>query len=69
MPNLPDEKNPEMCLQALDTSILIAAARGEIDLNALARKELASRGISPRTGAWVGFAKAAQELADEEGAQ
>jgi hypothetical protein len=36
---------------------LTAAARGEIDLNRLAREELVSRGLDAN-GQWVGFAKA-----------
>ena len=34
-----------------------AAARGELDLNRLARVELASRGLD-RDGVWVGFERA-----------
>lgn len=41
-------------LQTFPTAVLLAAARGEIDLNALARGELASRGLG-KAGEWIGF--------------
>ena len=44
-------------IQTALTAVLAAAARGEIDLNRLARKELAARGLDLR-GEWVGFARA-----------
>lgn len=44
-------------LQTLPTKLLVAAIRGDIDLNAIARRELASRGLD-RDGRWVGFEKA-----------
>lgn len=43
-----------MILQTAHPQLLAAAARGEIDLNLLARAELASRGLG-RDGHWVGF--------------
>ena len=46
-------------IQLALTKVLAAAARGEIDLNQLARKELASRGLDDQ-GAWVGFPRAKQ---------
>jgi hypothetical protein len=39
------------------TAVLARIARGEVDLNALARRELANRGCDD-TGRWVGFAAA-----------
>ena len=47
-----------MILQTATTAVLLAAANGTIDLNALARTELASRGLD-ETGHWCGFPKAA----------
>jgi hypothetical protein len=44
-------------LQTLPTKLLVAALRRDIDLNAIARRELASRGLD-RDGRWVGFEKA-----------
>jgi hypothetical protein len=44
-------------IQTAPTALLAAAARGEVDLNHLARVELASRGLD-RDGAWVGFQRA-----------
>lgn len=46
-------------IQIALTKVLAAVARGEIDLNRLAREELASRGLD-QNGAWVGFDKAAK---------
>ncbi len=44
-------------IQIAEAKILVAAARGEIDLNRIAREELASRGLGLH-GEWVGFEKA-----------
>jgi hypothetical protein len=41
-------------IQIADTKVLAAVARGEIDLNRIAREELASRGLD-QSGNWVGF--------------
>ncbi len=54
-----DEQNPKYALQTIHADILAAAARGEIDLNTLARRELASRGLDDN-GRWVGFREAEQ---------
>lgn len=48
-----------LVLQTAATALLAAAARGEIDLNEMARREMASRGLD-KNGKWVGFAKAAE---------
>ena len=39
--------------------VLAAAARGDLDLNRLAREELAARGLDDK-GVWVGFDRAKQ---------
>lgn len=44
-------------IQMAPTRLLAAAAQGLLDLNHLARVELASRGLD-RDGVWVGFARA-----------
>jgi hypothetical protein len=44
-------------IQIADTKVLAAAARGELDLNRIAREELAARGLD-LNGVWVGFEKA-----------
>lgn len=44
-------------IQIADTQVLAAVARGEIDLNRIAREELASRGLDAQ-GQWVGFGQA-----------
>lgn len=46
-------------IQIAHTQVLAAAARGELDLNQLAREEMASRGLD-REGHWVGFDRAKQ---------
>lgn len=50
--NLPVDE--VLILQGAHVALLTAAARGEVDLNALARAELAARGLDQR-GQWVGF--------------
>ncbi|MGH8585252.1 MAG: hypothetical protein ACREWE_03405 [Gammaproteobacteria bacterium] len=44
-------------IQTAAAKVLAAVARGELDLNRLAREELASRGLD-QNGAWVGFQEA-----------
>ena len=44
-------------IQIAMTKVLAAVARGELDLNQLAREELASRGLDDK-GVWVGFGRA-----------
>jgi hypothetical protein len=44
-------------IQIAKTKVLLAIARGEIDLNRIAREELAARGLG-LNGEWVGFQKA-----------
>jgi hypothetical protein len=44
-------------IQIADAKVLAAVARGEIDLNRIAREELAARGLGIH-GEWVGFEKA-----------
>jgi len=44
-------------IQIADAKVLAAVARGEIDLNLIAREELAARGLGIH-GEWVGFEKA-----------
>jgi len=46
-------------IQIAETKVLAAVARGEIDLNRIAREELAARGLG-LSGEWVGFEKARQ---------
>lgn len=48
-------------IQIAAVKVLAAVARGEIDLNLIAREELASRGLD-YYGRWVGFAKARESL-------
>lgn len=44
-------------IQIAEAKVLAAAARGKIDLNRIAREELASRGLGLQ-GEWVGFDQA-----------
>lgn len=46
-------------IQIASSKVLAAVARGELDLNRLAREELAARG-QDENGQWVGFERAAQ---------
>jgi len=56
-------------IQIAPARVLAAVARGEIDLNLIAREELASRGLGLR-GEWVGFKAAGRihGVTDQEGA-
>lgn len=47
-------------IQIADAKVLAAVARGEIDLNRIAREELASRGLGLHAE-WVGF-KVSREI-------
>jgi hypothetical protein len=60
-----DEIGP---IQLMLVKVLVAAAAGEIDLNRLAREELAERGLDA-SGVWVGFNRAKMLLANEDCAQ
>lgn len=44
-------------IQVVPARILVAAAKGDLDLNLLAREELANRGLD-QVGVWVGFERA-----------
>jgi hypothetical protein len=46
-------------IQIADAKVLAAVARGEVDLNRIAKEELAARGLGLH-GEWVGFKKARQ---------
>jgi hypothetical protein len=54
-----DATDPRFLFSTTSTSLLLAAAAGLIDPVALARRELASRGLDA-DGAWVGFDRARQ---------
>lgn len=56
---LRDEDVPQYAIQPFTTALLMKIARGDIDMKKLAREELENRGLDPKTGAWVGFKKAA----------
>ena len=53
-------------IQQVPASVLAAAAAGELELNRLAREELASRGLD-QSGMWIGFERAAQLLPGARG--
>lgn len=44
-------------IQIADSRVLAAVARGEIDLNRIAREEMACRGLD-QNAKWVGFDRA-----------
>ena len=50
-------------MQCMDTGILLAAAKGELDLNEVAAHLVAGRGIG-RDGRWVGFPEAEKQMAE-----
>jgi hypothetical protein len=50
-------------IQLATTTVLARVARGELDLKALARRELANRGCDP-SGQWVGLERARRALAE-----
>lgn len=52
-----------LVLQLCKSEVLAAAARGDIDLNRLAREELAARGLDLKCR-WVGFERAARAIDD-----
>ncbi len=58
-PEIRDEQNPVFIFQMTATDILLAIAGGLLDPVALAKKELASRGLDAN-GKWAGFRKAEQ---------
>lgn len=47
-------------LQPLPTELLQAMAKGEVDVQAVAARLMAGRGLD-REGKWVGFERAAKE--------
>lgn len=48
-------------IQAVPVRVLVAVTRMELDLNLLAREELANRGYD-ESGVWVGLRRARDEL-------
>ena len=56
--NNSDELNPEYMLQGFKLELLVAIANGKIDVQTLAKYELANMGRSWKDGQWVGFDKA-----------
>ena len=46
-------------IQTATVRVLVAVAKGELDLNVLAREELALRGMND-DGVWVGYRQALQ---------
>lgn len=56
-----DGKNPVYFMQTADTSILVSAALGAVDLNEVVAREISMRGLDS-SGKWVGFDKARAEF-------
>lgn len=48
-------------IQTAPVRVLVAVALGELDLNRLAREEMAQRGYDQQ-GVWVGFKRAREDL-------
>lgn len=55
------EQDLQQQLQSIDTRFLLAIHYGGVDVQSVARRELAARGIGSN-GRWVGFAEASQDL-------
>jgi hypothetical protein len=55
-------------IQSVPVRVLVAATHSEIDLNLLAREELANRGYDA-AGVWIGFRRAQDELRVWKGAR
>ncbi len=53
---LPDNQNPIFTLSSVSIYLLSQAAKGEIDLKELAKRELENRGFDINSK-WVGFDK------------
>jgi hypothetical protein len=60
MMNKPAQKDIEY-FQTIDSEILARAAKGEVDLNYLAKFELTQRGLN-FDGRWIGFKESAKLL-------
>jgi len=56
-----DEDNPEYALQGINTRLLLAINSGQVDINLIAEKELANRGLNKK-GTWIGFSSAKKEI-------
>jgi hypothetical protein len=54
---LPDALNPRFIFSLTRSELLVDAIKGRLDLDRLARRELANRGLDA-SGKWVGFAEA-----------
>ncbi len=52
-----DDDNPEYLFGGINTSILVQALNGDIDLDELVRAEMINRGLDKK-GVWVGFGRA-----------
>jgi hypothetical protein len=55
-------------LSLMPVPAMVAAACGHIDLNGLAIEQLASRGLDPSTGKWIGFEAAHKRAAEMKAA-
>ena len=49
-----DDRNPDFLFQGVVAELLVKALNGQIDLQELARQELANRHVD-ESGNWVGF--------------
>lgn len=59
---LSDDQNPQYIFSLAHRDLLRKAIKGEINLEDLVKRELANRGLSLRTGLWIGFKAAKKEL-------
>ena len=61
--NIPDDLNPRFIFSTTASVMLVDALNGTINLQDLAARELAARGLDGH-GKWVGFDRAAEILAE-----
>lgn len=47
-------------IQSATVRVLVAVSKGELDLNLIAREELAKRGLD-QNGLWIGFERARRQ--------
>jgi hypothetical protein len=56
MNEVKDDDNPKYMFRTTNTSLLVSAVKGKIDLLEYAKKEMAARGFD-KNGKWIGFDK------------
>lgn len=52
-------------IHAATVRVLVAVSKGELDLNIIAREELANRGLD-QNGLWIGFERARRQQIESD---